>query len=271
MANIYQKKTDDTAEKVKAAESIKSAELQAKTAEIEELKRQLEEAKLTAAKKEDVSVGELPHRQPIEGHAKELRDSMRDYVREQVQAMFPERAEPIRSREVGREARPVSRRGAATAQDREGNPVYRRRDAISDPFAIPDDLREADWDRQWVRISVHGWEDVDNQVGMQENGWRPISANRPGWEGRFMPPGYKGAIQKSGLMLMERPMALTEEARTEERRVVKGQTETQRQSFGMALPKGFEAKGATVRVGKPEPTPSSLRPKHELREAIEIE
>ena len=68
MANIYQKKTDDTAEKVKAAESIKSAELQAKTAEIEELKRQLEEAKLTAAKKEDVSVGELPHRQPIEGH-----------------------------------------------------------------------------------------------------------------------------------------------------------------------------------------------------------
>ena len=274
MANYNQKKIDASQtqiEKIGTAEAVKSIELEAKTAEIEELKRQLETAKQAVSQKEDVSIGELPHRQAIEGHAKDLRDSMREYVREQIQAIFPERAEPIRSREPGREARSVARRGATMARDRDGNAVYRRRDAISDPFAIPEDLTEADWDRQWIRVSVHGWEDVDNQVGMQENGWRPISANRPGWEGRFMPPGYKGAIQKSGLMLMERPMSLTEEARAEERRVTKGQTETQRQSFGMALPAGFEAKATTVRVGKPEATPSSLRPKHELRESIEID
>ena len=247
-------------------------------AEIAELKRQLEAATKT---KEDVGMGQPAHMQPIKGHAEELRNSMQDYVAEQVksqlQALLPERGDPIRSREAARDARPVARRNAMSAFDRDGNPVHRRRDSLSDPFAIPGDLQEPGWDRQWVRVSVHGWEDVDNQVGMQENGWRPISANRPGWEGRFMPAGYKGAIQKSGLMLMERPMALTEEARAEEKRVVHGQTQVQRQQFGLALPRGFEAntpaaRAAThVRVGPREATPSDLRPNLPVREAMEID
>ena len=247
-------------------------------AEIAELKRQLEEAQKT---KENVSVGQPAHMQPIKGHAEDLRTSMQDYVAEQVksqlQALLPERGDPIRSRETVRDARPAVRRNAMPAFDRDGNPVHRRRDSLSDPFAIPGDLQEPGWDRQWVRVSVHGWEDVDNQVGMQENGWRPISANRPGWEGRFMPAGYKGAIQKSGLMLMERPMSLTEEARAEEKRVVHGQTQVQRQQFGMALPRGFEAntpaaRAATgIRVGPREATPSDLRPNLNVREAAEID
>ena len=247
-------------------------------AEIAALKLRLEEAeKAKAPSKEDVSIGQLPNRFPVEGYAKELMDGMKQYVKDQIASAIPERGEPIRSREPAREKRTPARRGAVTAHDREGNPIYRRRDSVSDPFAIPADLKDPDWDTQWVRVSVHGWEDVDNQVGMQENGWRPISANRPGWEGRFMPPGYKGAIQKSGLMLMERPMVLSEEAHDEEKRLVRAQTETQRQQFGMALPAGHDANTAAaraatgIRVGKPEPTPASLRPKHQLSDGgIEI-
>jgi hypothetical protein len=246
-------------------------------AEIAELKRQLEAAKRP---KEDVSMGQPVHMQPIKGHAEELRTTMQDYVAEQVKAqmqtLFPERSEPIRSRETARDPRPVVRRNAMSAFDRDGNPIHRRRNSLSDPFAIPSDLKEPGWDHQWVRVSVHGWEDVDNQVGMQENGWRPISANRPGWEGRFMPPGYTGAIQKSGLMLMERPMSLTEEARSEEKRIVRDQTEVQRKQFGMALPRGFEAnapaRAATgIRVGPREATPTELRPNLAVREAMEID
>jgi hypothetical protein len=231
----------------------------------------------TKAPAEDVSIGELPNREPVQGWAEELRAGMKDYVREQIRAALPERADPIRSREPAREGRTSVRRNAVMAYDREGNPIYRRRDGVSDPFAIPPDLREEDWDRQWVRVSVHGWEDVDNQVSMQENAWRPISANRPGWEGRFMPPGYVGAIQKGGLMLMERPMSLSQEARAEQARLVRNQTEVQRQQFGMALPSGFVADtpaaraASGIKVGKAEQTPSALRPKHELREGIEID
>ena len=259
----------------------KDGELKLQQAKIAELERRLAEAAIVKPLKEDVSTGQPVHMDPIKGHAEELRVSMQGYVASQVkaqmQAFFPERAEPIRSREAVREGRPVARHSAAPAYDREGNPIYRRRDAVSDPFSIPSDLQEQGWDRQWVRVSVHGWEDVDNQVGMQENGWRPISANRPGWEGRFMPPGYKGAIQKSGLMLMERPMSMTEEARAEEKKIVRGQTETQRQQFGMPLPRGFEAgtpaaRAATgIKVGPREAAPSHLRPNHEVREAIEID
>lgn len=282
MATHYRSAADKA--KAELAESKK--ESNEKTAKIEELKTQLAAKEAEAASaasqkpKEDVSIGELPHKGPVEGHAADLLKNMKDYVAEQMAKQFrenfPERAEPIRSREPAREERPLARRGAAVAYDREGNPIYRRRDQVSDPFAIPEDLREPGWDKQWIRVSVHGWEDVDNQVAMQENGWRPISANRPGWEGRFMPPGYKGAIQKSGLMLMERPMALTQEAKAEERKVVRGQTETQRAQFGMALPAGFEttpaARAATgIRVGRAEATPTGLRPKHEVRDAIEID
>jgi hypothetical protein len=250
--------------------------------EIADLRRKLEEAERqqSAAGKappEDHSIGELPNKEPIEGYAEELKRSMKAYVDQQMREMMPERGEAIRSREPARGGREPVRRGAAVAHDREGNPIYRRRDGVSDPFSIPADLQEPGWDRQWIRVSVHGWEDVDNQVGMQENGWRPLSANRPGWEGRFMPPGYKGAIQKSGLMLMERPMALTAEAKAEAVKVVKGQTETQRQQFGMALPQGFDGNTAAaraasgVKVGRAEATPSNLRPKLEVRDALDID
>jgi hypothetical protein len=261
--------------KAAAAAKIDTAGIEAKNAEIEALKLQLEEAKKATPAKEDVGIGEMPNRFPVEGYAKELMDGMKQYVQDQISAALPERGQPIRSREPARDTRAVARRGAVMAHDREGNPIYRRRDSVSDPFSIPMDLRDPDWDTQWVRVSVHGWEDVDNQVGMQENGWRPISANRPGWEGRFMPPGYKGAIQKSGLMLMERPMTLSQEAHDEEKRLVRAQTETQRQQFGMALPSGFDGNTAAaraasgIRVGKPEATPASLRPKHQV-EGIEI-
>jgi hypothetical protein len=274
MATNYRNVT----EKVKAELSKKTGEVKEKQAKIEELEAKLADTETRSASstKEDVSIGQMPHNEPIEGYAADLLKNMKEYVADQIREIFPERGVPIRSQGPARTERPVGRRNAVMAYDREGNAVYRRRDQVSDPFSIPEELCEPGWDQQWVRISVHGWEDVDNQVAMQENGWRPISANRPGWEGRFMPPGYKGAIQKSGLMLMERPMSLTQEAKEEERRVIRGQTETQRQQFGMALPAGFEstpaARAATgVRVGSAEPTSPALRPKHEVREAMEID
>jgi hypothetical protein len=211
--------------------------------------------------------------EPVKGELHAHLESMKEFFSTQLDdrlaRLMPERADAIR--EKAREpARHPAREGAAVSYDREGKPVYRNRDTISDPFAVPSDLREKDWDLQWVRASVHGEEDINNQVAMQENGWRPVLANRPGWDGRFMPRGYKDHIHKQGLVLMERPMILTEEAKREDARKVREQTKQQREQFGLALPKGFTAatpaarQHSGVKIGRPEATPDDLKPVLEI-------
>ena len=196
----------------------------------------------------------------IGGAQADVKESLRELIREQMAETFPER-QPVRKTE-----RDTVRPNAVVGYDREGSPVYRKRDQTADPFSIPEDLREPGWDYQWIRTSVYGQEDISNQVNMQEQGWRFVQANRKNWEGRFMPKGYAGAIYKDGLSLVERPMALTEEARRESQQKVKEQSKAQREQFGMALPHGFSGDTAAARQytfarqGKAEVTPADLRP-----------
>lgn len=196
----------------------------------------------------------------IGGAQADVKESLRELIREQLAETFPER-QPVRKTE-----RDTVRPNAVMAHDRDGNPVYRKRDQSADPFDIPSDLREPGWDYQWIRTSVYGQEDISNQVNMQEQGWRFVQANRKGWEGRFMPKGYSGAVYKDGLSLVERPATLSEEARREAQQKVRDQSKSQREQFGMALPNGFTGDTPTARAftfarsGKAEPTPDSLRP-----------
>ena len=206
----------------------------------------------------------------VSGVQDEIKESLRELLREQLAETFPERdiRKPVRD-----EVRP----GAVVAYDREGNPLFRKRDTTRDRFAIPEDLKENGYDYQWCRVSTYGQEDLNNQVAHQENGWRFVQADRPGWNGRFMPEGYKGHIFQDGLALMERPMVLTEEAKREAERAVKEQSRAQREQFGMALPEGFTANNPTAkaftfaRAGKAEATPSNLKPSHRVDSNLDIE
>lgn len=77
-----------------------------------------------------------------------------------------------------------------------------------DPAIIPDGMS---W--EWKRQSVLGQPDYGYEVMQAEQGWEPVQAERfP----KFMPPGYSGAIIRDGMMLMERPQELTDEARAED-------------------------------------------------------
>ena len=91
----------------------------------------------------------------------------------------------------------------------------RRRSSMSsnDPFWIPTDEIPQGSSYEWKRVSVVGQEDPFYIAGLREDGWEPVLASRhPTW----VPPGYdQPHIIKSGLMLMERPMSLTKEARDE--------------------------------------------------------
>jgi len=196
----------------------------------------------------------------IGGAQADVQESLREMIREQLAETFPER-QPVR-----KTTRDTVRPNAVVAHDREGNPVYRKRDQSADPFAVPDELKDPNYDLQWCRVSVLGQEDLPHQIELQEQGWRFVQADSPRWNGRMMPKGYKGNIFREGLALMERPMVLTEEARRESAMKVREQSKNQREQFGMALPSGFSGDTAAARQftfarqGKAEATSDNLRP-----------
>src|SRR5688572_10769992 len=153
------------------------------------------------------------------------------------------------------QARPVAREtvphGRAVAYDCDGNPLSRRRDNTMDQFDVPASLKEPGWDYQWCVKSVMGQDQIAAQLRDLENGWRPINADRPEFAGRFMPEGYKGPIERDGLILCERPMSLTEEARREDRHNANAQRRENRKRFGLKdLPAGFEDRSSSDRLGQ---------------------
>jgi hypothetical protein len=99
------------------------------------------------------------------------------------------------------------------------------------PFWIPLNEIPEGSSYEWKRVSNVGAEDPFYIAGMREQGWEPVLAARhPTW----VPPGYdKPHIIKSGLMLMERPMALTLEARAEARQLANQQIREAEQRLGM--------------------------------------
>lgn len=72
-----------------------------------------------------------------------------------------------------------------------------------DDFYIPPEEIPTGWDYQWRTESVIGKEDKNYMYGLIRRGWEPVP------EGRH--PGY--IVRREGLILMERPKVLTDEAR----------------------------------------------------------
>ncbi len=81
-----------------------------------------------------------------------------------------------------------------------------------DPTKIPDG-----WSYEWRTYTVVGKENPQYQVQLQRAGWRTVPAKR---HPELMPKGYDpdGAILIDGMMLMERPKAITDFQRDRDRR-----------------------------------------------------
>lgn len=115
----------------------------------------------------------------------------------------------VAKREVVREPVRTPKLGAGEAIGRNGEVLKRNRN-FEDQFAVPDHWKEEGWSYQWNRQSVYGKEDRAEMLRMQDNGWRPVPASRFGTDedGDY--------IARDGLILMERPAALTRAAEEEE-------------------------------------------------------
>jgi hypothetical protein len=169
------------------------------------------------------------------------------------------------NRSVGREpAREVTYVG------RDGKPLTRKLDIGVNPFEVPEQYREERWDYQWCRSTCFGKPDDANINRMQDTGWRPVMRSQmPGFMTTGRETGSDGAIEHEGLVLMERPLGMTEEAREEHRRENARLEQQQYQKFDMAAPKGshFETRRDQRRIRKGKPEAVDMETYPELRHA----
>lgn len=107
--------------------------------------------------------------------------------------------------------------GRAVAMGRDGKPIYRQSSSTAhDPFAIDPSIVPDGWVYEWKRYSIYNQVDHTHQARLARIGrWTPVPASRH--DGMFLPPGSDGAIIHDGLILMERPAVLHQEAMMEEK------------------------------------------------------
>ena len=80
-----------------------------------------------------------------------------------------------------------------------------------DEFYIPKDVVPDGWTYEWKRRLLLGQEDPSYQVALAQQGWDPVPARR---HPEMMPTNWKGeTIERKGLILMERPTDIVDEAR----------------------------------------------------------
>lgn len=121
----------------------------------------------------------------------------------------------------------------------------RKRKGSIDQFEVPQNLVPDGWTYEWKAKEVIGMPQTAHMVGLFENGWTTVPSERH--EGYFMAPGHRGEISRGGLVLMERPVELTAEARAEERAATMGLVNAQKQQLGLSLPDSFDGNHPGVR------------------------
>lgn len=90
------------------------------------------------------------------------------------------------------------------------------------------------WSYEWKVRTVMGQEDPSVQVEHMRNGWEPVPLSR---HPEMMPRGWKGDhIEIGGLVLMERPQVLTDEARRREQYAAREMIATKEQQMKTGRP-----------------------------------
>lgn len=137
--------------------------------------------------------------------------------------------------------------GRAVAIGRDGKPMYRQsaRHTDNDPFAIPEGIEPPDWVYQWKRYSIYNQVDHTHLSKLARVGkWTAVPAERH--DGVFMPHGVTGSIIHDGLILMERPRILHEEAEREEKAAADSAMRRATSQRGLPTPAGAGVSTDTV-------------------------
>lgn len=132
-------------------------------------------------------------------------------------------------------------------------------DEGTDDFYIPVHYIPDGWSYEWKMKSVLGAEDPAYAVSIARKGWEPVPASR---HPSMMPEGNKyQTIERKGMILMERPLEITDEARRIERRKAVNQVRQKEEQLNSAPQGQFDRNNkdaplARVRKGyEPMPIP----------------
>ena len=132
---------------------------------------------------------------------------------------------PLRGEMREEDPRERARKRAAEVRDHIGS-----MDAGIDEFALPE--APDGWTYEWKRKTVMGAEDPAYQVHLKRVGWEEVPTKRH----PEMMPGKNANefIERKGMVLMERPTELVEEARSIELRRAKSQVRSREEQLSQA-------------------------------------
>lgn len=130
-----------------------------------------------------------------------------DELRAEAEAEAEKPAEPYVREEDPRER---AARRAAEVRAHGGNTEEGVDKYFIDPSLIP-----PGWSYEWKRKLLLGKEDPAYDVNLTRGGWEPVPARR---HPEMMPKGKYSTIERDGMILMERPYVLTENARSIEKK-----------------------------------------------------
>jgi len=108
----------------------------------------------------------------------------------------------------------------------------------ADEFYInPDDVPPG-WSYEWKRELLLGAEDPAYQVSLARAGWEPVPTSR---HPSYMPEsGHHPVIRRKGMILMERPKEISDEAREREVRKARLQVRAKEEQLNSAPQGQFE-------------------------------
>lgn len=143
-------------------------------------------------------------------------------------------SEPASNRSSPRKTSRTAQRSMARGEfvGRNGEVLKRAANTGGDEFTVPEHLKEAGWDYQWLTERIYNNADIVKRHNhqMYQNGWRPVLAQGR-WNGVFGPVTDKGPIVVGDSALYERPLELTKEARKEDVKKARTQMSDRDQSL----------------------------------------
>lgn len=104
-------------------------------------------------------------------------------------------------------------------------------DEGTDDFYIPQEFIPDGWTYEWKRKTVLGQEDPAYTVQLARMGWETVPADR---HPAMMPSGNYESIERKGMVLMERPKVITDEARSIEYKKARQQVKHKEQQLTQA-------------------------------------
>ena len=119
-------------------------------------------------------------------------------------------------------------------------------DDTPDEFAIPAHIIPEGWSYEWKRKSVFGQEDSSYMMSQEARGWEPVPASR---HRSMMPEGHYNTIERKGMILMERPKEITDEAKRQDRMRARDAVKSREQQLAEAQAGQFARNKPTISKG----------------------